>query len=257
MGIRGFSTTGWSSDTTNCAQNAWGQGLPQAELMRIRNDVTIIAFAVQESWACGNPSGVNGVLGFKEISREQNGTALAARYGFASPPTYTKITAEDWIVGGNVCLNAACSASLPVFSAHWSAPGDNFGPVAQTTLDLLANQPHPHVLMGDLNVYRVDQWNPSVPCTGPDVAGRVDAIQRMEAAGYVDAWKATQSSEGWTGMATRAGCGTPSGNLFKRIDYVYSKGLRPLSTTRIGRAEPGGDAPSDHVVLIAELSIGG
>lgn len=258
MGIRGFSSTGWSSDTTNCTDsskpmNAWGKGLPQEVLSQIRNDVSIVAFAVQEAWGCGSPSNINGVLGFKDISREQNGTALAARYGFASTPAFTKITAEDWLVGANVCLNQACSATIPVFSGHWTAPGDAFGPVAQTTLDLLGKQPQPHVLMGDLNVYRVDQWNPSVPCTGPDVGGRVDAIQRMEAAGYVDAWKATQGGEGWTGMATRAGCGTPSGNLFKRIDYVYSKGLRALSTTRIGRPEPGGDAPSDHVALVAEL----
>jgi exonuclease III len=110
--------------------------------------------------------------------------------------------------------------------------------------------------MGDLNVYRIDAWNPNVPCTGNDVAGRVDAIQRLEAAGYVDAWKATQASEGWTGMATRAGCGAPNGNLFKRIDYVYTTtGLRPVSTLRIARAEPGADAPSDHVALIAEVTM--
>jgi endonuclease/exonuclease/phosphatase family metal-dependent hydrolase len=54
-------------------------------------------------------------------------------------------------------------------------------------------------------------------------------------------------------MSSRNGCGTPNGNLFKRIDYVYTKGLTAVSTTRIARAAPGGDAPSDHVALIAEL----
>jgi endonuclease/exonuclease/phosphatase family metal-dependent hydrolase len=56
-------------------------------------------------------------------------------------------------------------------------------------------------------------------------------------------------------MSSRAGCGVPSGNLFKRIDYVYTKDLRAISTTRIGRAAPGADAPSDHVVLVAELAV--
>jgi endonuclease/exonuclease/phosphatase family metal-dependent hydrolase len=261
MGISGFTTTSWSSDTLNCTDpskplNAWGIHLPQTELARIREDPAIVAFAVQEAWNCGNPANINGELGFQTITREQNGTALAVRYGFATAPTYTKVSSEDWAVGGRVCLNAACSATIPIFAAHWSSEVNDYGPMAQSTLALLRSQPTPHVLMGDLNVYRVDTWNPKVRCTGDDVAGRVDAIQQMEAAGYVDAWKATQSSEGWTGMASRAGCGEPSGNLFKRIDYVYTIGsLTAISATRIARAAPGADAPSDHVALVAELRL--
>jgi endonuclease/exonuclease/phosphatase family metal-dependent hydrolase len=45
--------------------------------------------------------------------------------------------------------------------------------------------------------------------------------------------------------------------LFKRIDYVYTKRLRAVSTTRLARALAGGDAPSDHVMLIAELTASG
>lgn len=262
MGINGFATTSWSSGTLNCTDrsqlmNAWGVGLPQAELSRLRDDRSIVAVAVQEAWNCGNPTNINSVLGFKDITREQNGTALAARYGFASPPTYTKVAAQDWLVGGLVCLDDACSGSVPMFSTHWTPPRNEFGPVAQRTIDVLSSGPTPHVLLGDLNVYRIDIWNPAVPCTGADAAGRVEAIERLEAAGYVDAWKVTQGSEGWTGMASRAGCGIPSGNLFKRIDYVYTKNLRAISTARIGRAAPGADSPSDHVALVAELELSG
>ena len=258
MGIAGFSTTNWTSNTLNCNDrsqplNAWGMQLPQGELSRIRDDRSIVAFAVQEAWNCGNPSNINSVLGFKEITGERNGTALAARYGFAAAPTYVNVGGDDWIVGGAVCLDAACSGSVPVFSTHWTPPGNAFGPVAQRALEALAREPSPHVLLGDLNVYRIDTWNPEVPCTGADVAGRVEAIQRLEAAGYVDAWKTTQSGEGWTGMATRAGCGVPNGNLYKRIDYVYAKNLVAVATTRLARAAPGQDAPSDHVMLVAEL----
>lgn len=260
MGIRGFATTHWASDTLNCTDrskplNAWGIGLPQAELSRIREDASIVAVSLQEAWNCGNPSNVNGVLGFASISEERNGTALAARYGFASGPTYTKVSGNDWIVGATVCLDPACTSSVPMFAAHWTVPNAEFPTVAARTLEVLAAQPSPHVLFGDLNVYRVDTWNPDVPCTGADVSGRVQAIERLEAAGYVDAWKATQGGEGWTGMASRNGCGLPNGNLFKRIDYVYAKGLRPLSTTRIGRAAPGEDSPSDHVAVVAELAL--
>jgi exonuclease III len=143
---------------------------------------------------------------------------------------------------------------VPVFSTHWAPPGDAFGPVAQRTIEALGSQPAAHVLLGDLNVYRIDTWNPDVPCTGSNSGARIDAITRMEAAGYADAWKTTQGAEGWTGMATRNGCGVPNGNLYKRIDYVYSKNLRAVATTRLARAEPGADAPSDHVMLVAELT---
>jgi hypothetical protein len=259
MGIAGFTTTNWTSNTVNCNDrsqpvNAWGMGLPQAELGRIRDDRSIIALAVQEAWNCGSPSNINSVLGFKDITGERNGTALAARHGFASAPTYTSVGGQDWVVGGAVCLDAACSSSMPVFSTHWTPPGDAFGPVAQRTIDVLSSQPVPHVLLGDLNVYRIDTWNPEVPCTGPNLAARIEAIDRMEGARYVDAWKTTQGGEGWTGMATRAGCGVPNGNLFKRIDYVYTRNLRAVATTRLARAAPGADAPSDHVMLIAELA---
>ena len=258
MGIAGFTTTNWTSNTANCHDrsqplNAWGMGLPQAELARVRDDKAIVAFAVQEAWNCASPTDINSVIGFKDMSGERNGTALAARHGFASAPTYVNVGGDDWIVGGAVCLDATCSASVPIFSAHWTPPGNAFGPVAQRTLEVLGAQSAPHVLLGDLNVYRVDAWNPDVPCTGPDAPGRVEAIQRMEAAGYVDAWKTTQGGEGWTGMATRNGCGAPNGNLFKRIDYVYTKNLRAISTARLARAAPGADAPSDHVMLVAEL----
>jgi len=260
-GVNGFTTKTWSGDTLNCTDpskplNAWGLRLPQTELAHIRDDPAIVAFAVQEAWNCGNPANINGELGFQAMSREQEGTALAARYGFAAAPTYTKVSSADWVVGAPICLNPTCSRTLLMFAAHWSSATDDYAPIAQSTLDLLRSQPTPHVLMGDLNVYRVDGWNPKVRCTGDDVAGRVDAIQRMEAAGYMDAWKATQSGEGWTGMASRAGCGEPSGNLFKRIDYVYTLGnLTANSATRIARAAPGADAPSDHVALVVELTL--
>jgi endonuclease/exonuclease/phosphatase family metal-dependent hydrolase len=151
-------------------------------------------------------------------------------------------------------MRAACSSSVPAFSTHWTPPGDAFGAVAQRAIEVLTSQPAAHVLLGDLNVYRIDAWNPAVPCTGSNAAARIETIERMEAAGYADAWKATQGGEGWTGMATRAGCGVPNGNLYKRIDYVYTTGLRAIATTRLARAAPGADAPSDHVILVAQLA---
>lgn len=263
MGIRGFSTTSWSHETINCTDrskpiNAWGMGLPQAELEKIKADPAIVALALQEAWNCGGPQNVNGVVGFKTASRELNGTALLARYGFSGPVKYEKIDdkANQWLIGGDVCLDPGCTATLPMFSVHFGDTTDDLIPnQAQRVIDILEAQGAPRLFMGDLNVFKVDTWNPKVKCTGDDSPPRVRTISMIEGAGYTDAWKATQSSEGWTGMASRPGCGSPNGNLFKRIDYVYSSGLQTLSTTRFARGEPGGDSPSDHAGLIAELAL--
>jgi endonuclease/exonuclease/phosphatase family metal-dependent hydrolase len=262
MGIRGFHTTSWSSDTINCTDrskpvNAWGIGLTQAALARVKNDPSIVALALQEAWNCGVPKNVQAVVQFKTASNGRNGTALLARYGFDGPIDYQQIDskANQWIIGGDVCLDAACSATMPMFSVHFGdAAEDQIPNQAQRALDILKSNSAPRLFMGDLNVYKTDTWNPKVPCTGADNPGRLRTISVIESAGYIDAWKATQTSEGWTGMATRKGCGIPAGNLYKRIDYVFSIGMRTLSTDRFGRAEPGADAPSDHAGLIAELS---
>jgi endonuclease/exonuclease/phosphatase family metal-dependent hydrolase len=56
-------------------------------------------------------------------------------------------------------------------------------------------------------------------------------------------------------MASRKGCGSPEGSLYKRIDYIYLKQLRVLGTMLFARAAPGADSPSDHAGLIAEVEL--
>jgi hypothetical protein len=263
MGIRGFGTTSWSHDAVNCHDrskpiNAWAIGLPQAQLERLAADPEIVAVGFQEAWNCASPAAINAVLGFKTVSRENEGVVLFARYGFAGPVKYQRIDAiaNRWLIGGDVCIDPMCSRTVPMYSTHFGGASDDDLPLeAGRALEFLRAERRPHLFMGDLNSYRVDQWNPSVPCTGPDSGGRTAAINLIEQAGYSDAWKATQSGEGWTGMASRPGCGTPEGNLFKRIDYVYTIGARVLSTSRFGRTAPGADSPSDHVGLIAEIEL--
>ena len=263
MGIRGFGTTSWSHDTLNCHDqskplNAWGLGLPQVQLERLAADPLLVAVAIQEAWNCAAPVAINAILGFKTVSREQEGVTLLARHGVSGPMKYQRIdvAANRWMIGGDVCLDPQCGRTVPIFATHFGGASDDDLPVhAGRALEFLRNERRPHLLMGDLNAYRVDVWNPSVPCTGADHPGRVAAINLIEQAGYADAWKATQSSEGWTGMASRPGCGAPEGNLFKRIDYVYAIGARPIATTRFGRAAPGADSASDHLGLIAEIEI--
>jgi endonuclease/exonuclease/phosphatase family metal-dependent hydrolase len=261
MGIRGFATTSWNSTTLNCTDstkpmNAWGMGLPQKELARIKADTAIVALAVQEAWNCGSPRQINSILGFKTASREQEGAGLLARYGFAGEPVYHRIDAtyNRWLVGGRVCLDAGCHASLSMFSTHFGgASDDDFATQARRVVETLGSEPVPHLFMGDLNIFRIDRWNPAVPCTAKDSIGRIAAIDTIEKAGYQDAWKATQTGEGWSGMSSRKGCGSPAGSLYKRIDYVFSKGIAPGGVTRFAQVAPGADAPSDHAGLIAEF----
>ena len=69
----------------------------------------------------------------------------------------------------------------------------------------------------------------------------------LRAAGYLDAWRVVNgSAEGFTGMVNRSGCGVPNGNVFKRIDYGWSRNVEPVSMIRFGIAPVGADAPSDH-----------
>jgi endonuclease/exonuclease/phosphatase family metal-dependent hydrolase len=261
MGIRGFGSTAWSHDTLNCTdrtkpKNAWGIGLPQAELERLRADPSIAAVAIQEAWNCAAPDAINAILGFRTATRQEEGVMLLARHGFAGPPKYERIDLQSnrRIVGGDVCLDPACAATMPMFSAHFGGNEDDLPAQAGRTLEWLRSERQPHLFMGDLNVFKVDTWNPSVPCTGSDNASRMSTIAMIENAGYTDAWKQTQRGEGWTGMASRRGCGSPDGGLYKRVDYVYTIGLQVVATTRFGRAAPGGDSPSDHAGVIATLA---
>jgi endonuclease/exonuclease/phosphatase family metal-dependent hydrolase len=257
-------TTTWNSDTLNCTDpstpmNAWGMGLPQEQLRRIKSDPTIVALAVQEAWHCASPENINSVLAFKKATNEQEGVALLARFGMRGQAVFQRIdTAHNrWMIGGDVCLDAACSASVPMFSTHFGGTtDDDFPGQADRLLLALHGQQSAHLFMGDLNLFRIDQWNPEVPCTAKDSPGRVNALDIIERAGYTDAWKSLQKGEGWTGMASRRGCGSPAGSLYKRIDYVFTKGLRAISVTRFGQAAPGADAPSDHAGLITEIASG-
>jgi endonuclease/exonuclease/phosphatase family metal-dependent hydrolase len=263
MGIRGFNTTNWNHDTLNCTDpaspmNAWGIGLPQAELRRVAADTSIIALALQEAWNCASPRRVNAVVGFTLATDERQGVALLARYGMEGDPIYRRIDAANdrWVIGGHVCLDPRCSRTVPIFSTHFGAPTvDGYPSQARALVSALASAHEPHLFMGDLNVFRRDRWNPPVPCTGMDQPGRVMSLDTIESAGYADAWKATQSGEGWSGMASRRGCGRPEGNLYKRIDYVFTKGLMVVATKQFARVAPGTDSPSDHAGLVAELAV--
>jgi exonuclease III len=103
----------------------------------------------------------------------------------------------------------------------------------------------PHVLIGDLNVFE----GPSVVCNQKPNNSSLDALRQ---AGYVDAWPAIHGRDpGFTGMLNRAGCVTPEGAPWKRIDYAWVRGMTPIAIERFGMPAPGEAAPSDHVGIVA------
>jgi endonuclease/exonuclease/phosphatase family metal-dependent hydrolase len=261
MGVRGFATQDWDDETLNCSDrskplNAWGLGLPQKVLAEIAVDQAIVAIGLNEAWNCAAPDKVNAELHFKAMSREQQGVVLLARHGMAGPFVYEQIDAEDdrWAIGGPVCLDAGCSAAVIMFATHLFTQTGRLALQAATLATAMRAQPVPQIVMGDFNAFRIDRWNPWVACTERDEPTRLEAIATMERAGYLDSWQATNDGEGWTGMASRRNCGFPNGNLYKRIDYVYVKQLRPIRVERFARAARGMDSPSDHVGLIAEFA---
>jgi len=263
--------------TANCTDssqplNAWGVGFFQEHLRAAVADPQIVALGVSEAWPCATPSALRQALGWKAHSSERNGVALLARHGFAGPEEWVQldtslnVSPRDtmWVVRIPVCLDAVCSASINVFSAHWYAEGvrtpgmeeyyatliASYSRQAMQTVAFLqrAGGADPHILVGDLNTWEGTQF---ICEQAPVNAG----LSYLRDAAYVDAWPLLHGgAEGFTGMLNRVKCGTPEGYAWKRPDYVWSPShYTPVSIQRFGMVTPGDAAPSDHYGLIAEF----
>jgi hypothetical protein len=257
------------ADTTNCSDftkpvNAWAIGFVQETLTAaLKDDPSIIALGLAEAWTsvCGSPSNVRKVLGWAANTPSKNGVALVARYGFAGPEVWQQLDTSlntnpadtMWVVRVPVCIDAECSASIPVYAAHWYGVGSykrqTYDKQAQQTIDFMKSTAGSaqHILIGDLNVWE----GSSKVCTqNPINAG----AGKLRAAGYIDAWPRIHgSAEGYTGMTNRSGCGSPLGYTWKRIDYSWSSpGYDPIDIQRFAVPEvPGDPAASDHYGIIA------
>ena len=237
--------------------NAWGAHVVQKALASsIASDPAVIALGLSEAWNCALPKQVVAELKWKTATEEKNGTALLARFGLAGEPEWLKLDVsrnenprdEMWVVRAPVCLNTQCSESLDVYAAHWSGTGPErqatFDRQAQDTIAFMRKSAGRHVLIGDLNVFEGDR-------TVCNQEPNNSTLRFLRTAGYTDAWPTVNGSkEGFTGMLNRAGCGSPEGYPWKRIDYAWSKGLTPTAMRRFGVVPPGHAAPSDHVGIV-------
>lgn len=257
--LRGHAVTfadGPSCDDPNKPRNAWGVGAVQRELDRLKNDPDVLALGLAEAWFCASPESVRKQLGWKSESGERNGTGLVARYGFTGKPEWLQLdtsqnkTPRDtmWVVKAAVCVDEGCTRTLDVYTAHWYGTGPQaeatFVAQSEATVRFMSGSHGPHVLVGDLNVFEA----PAPVCNQKPNMTALGALRRS---GYVDAWPAVHEAEaGYTGMLNRAGCGTPEGAPWKRIDYAWSKGLTPAAIDRFGLPAPGDAAPSDHAGIV-------
>jgi hypothetical protein len=259
IALPGFPAT--FVDTSNCTDaaqplNAWGIGLVPQELANLAADPRIVALGLGEAWTCANSQRVRAALGWAATVTDHNGVSIVARYGFAGPLQWKQLDTSQasnpsdtkWVVRAPVCLDAACSSSIEVFTAHWGGGGRVvMDTQAEETVTFMSDVPAgvPHLFIGDLNVYETSTACASSPLTTP--------LAKLRAANYTDAWNYLNgSAEGYTGMTNRAGCGNPPGYTFKRIDYSWSKNILPLSFQRFGMVPPGHGAPSDHYGIIVE-----
>jgi endonuclease/exonuclease/phosphatase family metal-dependent hydrolase len=261
------TSAAFDMNTSNCGdparpRNAWGNGLPQ-RVLREAIDESVIALGLQEAWGgCGNVRNVAAELGWTARSPERGGVGLIARYGILGTWEAWQIefrgvagAPEDrWIVGAAVCVTADCASTINVWTTHLSATVDAEWPYhTGKVLEWLSRRKVPHVVLGDFNIWQNDQWSPATHC-GRATPPMAAALARFAAAGYVDAWAASQPGAGWTATLGRAGCGeTAGGTAFKRVDYIWVRGLDVIATSRFGVALPGQPAASDHAGVKATI----
>jgi hypothetical protein len=261
MGIAGTKNPKIDSDTTDCSKNASKPGGPFWPAMNaVRDDRAIIALGVEEAWACATPEKIVEYLHWKHATPQMNGTALITRYGLKGDHVMKQIafakvegaTEDRYLFGGDVCVDKACSATVRIYAAHFSAPDDaGFTAQAHNTIEYVKTQPSAdrNIILGDLNFYMANRT--LVPCAATKQTSPPADV--FAAAGYVDAWKELKpTTDGPTGMWNRHGCGNPDGGLFKRIDYIYSRGLQPTDVRLFAMITPMvEDAPSDHAGIVA------
>ncbi len=261
MGIAAKSNARINSNTTDCALNASKPGGPFWLAMNtVKDDAGVIALAVQEAWACAAPQKIRAYLGWEYATPEMNGTALLTRHGIQDKHVMHQIafkgvegaSEDQWLFGGDVCIDAECSTVVRVYSAHFAARDDTgFTAQARNTVSYVKSQPSAerNIIAGDLNFFAANRR--VVPCGTSRTASPPAEV--FAAAGYVDAWKTLKpDTDGATGMWNRAGCGDPEGGLFKRIDYIYSRGIQPIDVRLFALITPMvQDAPSDHAGITA------
>jgi len=255
-----FTDSTQNCGATTAPMNAWGHGIPQAQLRALDQDSSVLAIGLQESWGCGAPDAVRRALGWDYASASFNGTALVARFGIAGVLQSHELSPagqlQTFVLGADVCVDAPCTASVRAYVTHlqFSAPDDHLidqvlQGYSRTMLAWIASEAHAdkHVLIGDFNAFE-REVEARVRC---ELAFDHQTPSIIRGAGYADAWIALHGTRlGLTATLNRNGCGLQNGGPFKRIDYGYVKGFTPITSALFGVVPINSPAPSDHYGLL-------
>lgn len=249
----GFGKGGWQGTCgfkpgADCSANAWGSGAMKRVLTDVvKNDGNVVALTLNEAWTCATPRRIRSLLGWAAVapgtsSGEVGGVSIVARYGFAAAPEVKALprcsskAEQRYVVRAPVYLNASRTKVAQVFATHWT------GCAAEAEAAVKLMQQHayrPRSLTGDLNV--------------KDGGG--DAIARLTGSNYTDAWAKLKGSTNGDTATWNNSYGSPRGNLYKRIDYVFFKTLTPLGLTRFNASgTPGACQVADHAGLIVDYA---
>ncbi len=246
----GWGKGGWLSGCpfrpgSDCSTNAWGDGrgpLAQTLISKVRNDLSVVALTLNEAWVCATPDRIRALLGWSAVGPQRNGVSIIARYGFAGAtgvkalPRCSSSAEQRYVVYAPVYVDAARTKVVHVYATHWTGCSAE----ATATIDFMQqNAYRPRSLTGDFNVK----------------SSTADPILRLKSMNYKDVWPALAgTAKGYTSTWNNS-YGSPTGNLYKRIDYAFCKTLTPLSITRFNDSNvPGACVQADHAGLVIEYA---
>jgi len=173
----------------------------------------------------------------KERRRADRPTRVAGPEEWVQLDTSGNINPADmkWVLRTPVCLDAGCSRSLMTYTVHMypeaATDAGDYAVAARQASQALSflrvrSGDQPHAILGDFNALE----GTATICTQKP---QNEPVEMFRTAGYLDAWPAIHGeTDGSTGMWNRVKCGVPEGNLFKRIDYSWSKALNPIAMAR-------------------------
>ncbi len=244
----GFGKAGWTGSCSfrpgsSCSANAWGDGrgpLAQMLINKVKNDPGVVALTLNEAWTCATPERIRSLLGWSAAAPERNGVSIVARYGFAGPsetralPRCSSSAEQRYVVYAPVYVDAARTRVAHVYATHWTGCNAE----ADATVDYMQrNAYRPRSLTGDLNVKSTTAY----------------PIQRLKSMNYKDGWATLNGAPGGYTATWNNGYGSPTGNLYKRIDYAFFKTLTARSITRFNHSNtPGTCVIADHAGLVIE-----
>lgn len=246
----GFGKAGWSGSAdftpgSNCGTNAWGNGsgpLARTLVSKVKNDSDVIALTLNEAWSCATPSRIRSLVGFSAVTSEVSGVAIVARYGFAGSPQVRALpkcasgAEQRYVVRAPVYVDAGRTKVVQVFATHWTGCAAE----GKATRDFMQEFAYkPRSLTGDLNVKTFS----------------AEAIAILRGSNYTDAWSTLYGTSGGGTATWNNSYGSPKGNLYKRIDYAFSKTLTALSVRRFNHdGTPGSPKMADHAGLVVEYA---